>query len=128
MNEFRITGTDGRMVLGFRPRRMSGADDVTVMSVFHRAIGGDVAVPLSTAEVIRLADWFGSQEADLQIADDRKVRAWLRRHPSGYAVVTCYGVEFGQSRSTALSAEDARAVHGWLARLVREGWKRGAVV
>lgn len=121
IQQFETTGLDHRMVLRLRPRSQYPTDTYFAASVVHPT-GDRIGVLLSEEELSGLTGWLGDRREREIRFDDGLTHAWFRRHPSGVTVVTCGWHGTRRSYTVALSAEDVRAAHGWLARLEREGW------
>lgn len=122
IREFKQIGTDGRTALSFGPRCDPPVDDLTRMTVFHIVLDDGVPLVLARKQVTQLAAWFRSCRGPLELTGPQ-TSATLRKHPSGYVVVTLAWNGSGPARSVALCREDARAVELWLTRIDRHGWE-----
>jgi hypothetical protein len=121
IREFKQIGTDGRTALSFGPRCDPPVDELTRMTVFHIRMDDGVPLVLARKQITQLAAWFRSCHVPLELKGP-ETSVTLRKHPSGYVVVTLAWNGSGPARSVALCREDARATELWLTKIDRDGW------
>lgn len=137
IHRFQTVAVDGRNLLELGPRYERLAyDDSTIVSVFHRTLGGRISVSLEREEFSRLAGWLAAERPSRVEFENAQTTLRFERGNlvlqeiggdsvnvlDGLLVEVCWNGS-GRFRSALLDAVGRRALLDWVADKDANGWE-----